>query len=197
MLKHEASYLEGVPSASMYERSFMHRDTVTHVAVAAACEMLLTGSADGHLKFWKKRPGGVEFVKHFRAHKGPIDGELTTVPPPACMSCSCWLKACVHLQCALHCAAAMCNTCDAVTGMAVSNDGSLLVTISRDQSAKVFDVPGFDMVLMLKLPFVPAAAEWIFRVRFCVLWAVKLRLQRLSSITSAWPLLALLVGPLM
>lgn len=48
--------------------------------------------------------------------------------------------------------------------MAVSNDGSLLVTISRDQSVKVFDVPGFDMVLMLKLPFVPAAAEWIFRV---------------------------------
>jgi peptidylprolyl isomerase domain and WD repeat-containing protein 1 len=121
VLKHEASYLEGVPSASMYERSFMHRDTVTHVAVAAACDMLLTGSADGHLKFWKKRPGGVEFVKHFRAHKGPIDG------------------------------------------MAVSNDGALLVTISRDQSVKVFDVPGFDMVLMLKLPFVPAAAEWIFR----------------------------------
>ena len=89
VLEHEASYLEGVPSASMYERSFMHRDTVTHVAVAAACDMLLTGSADGHLKFWKKRPGGVEFVKHFRAHKGPIDGGLTSVPLlPACTSCS-------------------------------------------------------------------------------------------------------------
>lgn len=49
--------------------------------------------------------------------------------------------------------------------MAVSNDGSFLVTISRDQSVKVFDVAAFDMVLMLRLPFVPKAAEWIFRVR--------------------------------
>lgn len=121
VLEHEVAYLEGLPSASMYERSFMHRDTVTHVAVAAGCDMLLTGSVDGHLKFWKKRPSGVEFVKHFRAHKGPIDG------------------------------------------MAVSHDSSLLVTISRDQSVKVFDVPAFDMVLMLKVPFVPKAAEWIFR----------------------------------
>lgn len=54
--------------------------------------------------------------------------------------------------------------------MAVSNDGSLLVTISKDQSAKVFDVAGFDMVLMLKLPFVPSAAEWIHRVRFSAVY---------------------------
>ena len=76
VLEHEASYLEGLPSASMYERSFMHRDVVTCVTVAASCDFLMTGSADGHLKFWKKRPGGLEFVKHFRAHKGPIDGEV-------------------------------------------------------------------------------------------------------------------------
>lgn len=74
MLPHEATYLAGLPSAPMYERSFMHRDVLTCVAVAATNDFLLTGSADGHLKFWKKRPGGVEFVKHFRAHKGPVDG---------------------------------------------------------------------------------------------------------------------------
>ena len=106
MLKHEASYLEGVPSASMYERSFMHRDTVTHVAVAAACDMLLTGSADGHLKFWKKRPGGVEFVKHFRAHKGPIDGGLAAMSPPACTSCSSVPNMGLRMPCALRHAAA-------------------------------------------------------------------------------------------
>lgn len=121
VLPHESTFLAGLPSASMYERSFMHRDVITCVAVAAATDFLLTGSADGYLKFWKKRPGGVEFVKHFRAHKG------------------------------------------SVYGMAVSNDGSLLVTISEDQSAKVFDIAGFDMVLMLKLGFVPAGAEWIYR----------------------------------
>jgi peptidylprolyl isomerase domain and WD repeat-containing protein 1 len=26
----------------------------------------------GHVKFWKKSPEGVEFVKHFRAHLGEI-----------------------------------------------------------------------------------------------------------------------------
>ena len=49
--------------------------------------------------------------------------------------------------------------------MAVSNDGTLLVTISHDQSVKVFDVLNFDMMLMLKLPFVPSCAEWVYRVR--------------------------------
>ncbi len=40
-----------------------------------ATDYLITGSVDGHLKFWKKKPEGVEFVKHFRAHKGAIAGE--------------------------------------------------------------------------------------------------------------------------
>ena len=49
--------------------------------------------------------------------------------------------------------------------MAVSNDGTLLVTISHDQSVKVFDVLNFDMMLMLVLPFVPSCADWVYRVR--------------------------------
>ena len=32
-LAHERLYLEKLPSASMYERSYMHRDVVTHVSV--------------------------------------------------------------------------------------------------------------------------------------------------------------------
>ena len=30
----------------------------------------MTASSDGHVKFWKKKEQGVEFVKHFRAHLG-------------------------------------------------------------------------------------------------------------------------------
>lgn len=30
--------------------------------------------AAGHLKFWKKKGVGIEFVKHFRSHLGPIEG---------------------------------------------------------------------------------------------------------------------------
>lgn len=47
----------------------------------------------------------------------------------------------------------------------MSNDGTLLVTFSHDQSMKIFDVVNFDMMHMLQLPFVPAAAEWVYRVR--------------------------------
>jgi peptidylprolyl isomerase domain and WD repeat-containing protein 1 len=55
----------------MYEMSYMHRDIVTHVAVSAT-SYIITGSIDGHVKFWKKQPEGIEFVKHFRAHMGMI-----------------------------------------------------------------------------------------------------------------------------
>lgn len=34
VLEFEAVYLENLPSAECYEKSYMHRDFVTHVAVA-------------------------------------------------------------------------------------------------------------------------------------------------------------------
>ena len=40
MLPHEAAYVATLPSAEMYERSYMHRDTVTHVAVAQVLPLL-------------------------------------------------------------------------------------------------------------------------------------------------------------
>lgn len=33
---------------------------------------IITSSLDGHLKFWKKQEHGIEFVKHYRTHLGPI-----------------------------------------------------------------------------------------------------------------------------
>jgi peptidylprolyl isomerase domain and WD repeat-containing protein 1 len=46
-------------------------------------EFLITTSIDGHLKLWKKQETGIEYVKHYRAHLGPIlavsasvDGQL-------------------------------------------------------------------------------------------------------------------------
>ncbi|CAK9044987.1 Peptidyl-prolyl cis-trans isomerase CYP71 (PPIase CYP71) (Cyclophilin of 71 kDa) (Cyclophilin-71) (AtCYP71) [Durusdinium trenchii] len=46
----------------------MHRDVV-HLAVCSfATGFLVTGSEDGHVKFWKKQYEGIEFVKHYRAH---------------------------------------------------------------------------------------------------------------------------------
>ncbi len=39
---------------------------------AGGTDFVVTASVDGHLKFWKKVPEGVEFVKQFKAHLGPI-----------------------------------------------------------------------------------------------------------------------------
>ncbi|MEW5307627.1 MAG: hypothetical protein WDW36_010006 [Sanguina aurantia] len=120
VLEFEAQYLAALPCGSMYEKSYMHRDHVTHV-VATASDFVITASADGHLKFWKKQGLGIEFVKLYRAHTGPVDG------------------------------------------LSVSWDGTLCVSISRDQTVKVYDVASFDMIVMLKLPYIPGCVEWVFK----------------------------------
>jgi peptidylprolyl isomerase domain and WD repeat-containing protein 1 len=71
-LDHEAAYVAALPQSASYEKSYMHRDVVTHISVARATDFVVTGSADGHVKLWKKMAGGVEFVKHFIAHLGRL-----------------------------------------------------------------------------------------------------------------------------
>lgn len=73
-LKFEQVYLDNLPNAELYEKSFMHRDEVTHIAVAKSTEYVITASADGHVKFWKKMASSIEFVKHYHAHLGAISG---------------------------------------------------------------------------------------------------------------------------
>ncbi|KAK1287378.1 hypothetical protein QJS10_CPB19g00343 [Acorus calamus] len=119
-LQFEQAYLDSLPSANMYEKSYMHRDVVTHVAVSAA-DFFITGSADGHLKFWKKKGVGIEFAKHFRSHLGPIEG------------------------------------------LAVSGDGLLCCTISNDRAVKIYDVVNYDMMVMIRLPYVPGSVEWVYK----------------------------------
>lgn len=51
--------------------------------------------------------------------------------------------------------------------LALSHDGSLLVSIADDKSIKIFDVANIDMMAMLKLPFLPACAAWIFKASCC------------------------------
>ncbi|CAJ1365812.1 unnamed protein product [Effrenium voratum] len=68
VLKNAHVYLDNLPKGEMYEKSFMHRDVV-HLAVCSnSTGFLITGSEDGHVKFWKKQYEGMEFVKHYRAH---------------------------------------------------------------------------------------------------------------------------------
>jgi peptidylprolyl isomerase domain and WD repeat-containing protein 1 len=47
--------------------------------------------------------------------------------------------------------------------MQVSVDGLLCCTISSDHSVKIYDVVNYDMMFMMRLPFVPGAIEWVYR----------------------------------
>ncbi|XP_015779408.1 PREDICTED: peptidylprolyl isomerase domain and WD repeat-containing protein 1-like [Acropora digitifera] len=77
VLEFEKVYLRNLPSAESYEKSFMHRDVVTHILVTVT-EFLITASCDGHIKFWKKQEEGIEFVKHFKVHLGKYCGSLAS-----------------------------------------------------------------------------------------------------------------------
>jgi peptidylprolyl isomerase domain and WD repeat-containing protein 1 len=119
VLDFERVYVDGLPCADEYEQSYMHRDVVTHTCVAGSLDFIVTASADGHVKFWKKLPRSIEFVKHYKA----------------------------HLQ--------------AITSMTVSCDDTRLCTASEDKSVKIYDVPNYDMIHMLKLPYVPGVTCWV------------------------------------
>merc|ERR1719330_204874 len=55
VLKNAHVYLDNLPKGEMYEKSFMHRDVVAFVASSITNGFLVTGSIDGHIKFWKKQ----------------------------------------------------------------------------------------------------------------------------------------------
>jgi len=67
----ELTLLENLPAADRYEKSYMHRAQVVFTTVTKS-NFIITSSTDGHVKFWKKQDGGVEFVKDYRAHLGDI-----------------------------------------------------------------------------------------------------------------------------
>jgi peptidylprolyl isomerase domain and WD repeat-containing protein 1 len=116
VLPHEKLYLEHLPAADRYFKSFMHRDVV-NFSVMTKCvaksvlrsrltlelrtDFLITASIDGHVKLWKKQDAGIEFVKHYRAHLSPI------------------------------------------VSISASDDGQLFASVAEDGSAKVFDVVNF------------------------------------------------------
>ena len=70
--------MQKMPTGKRYEKSFMHRDTVSHVLASQKNGMIFTGSVDGYLKFWKKGQVGIEFIKTFRAHLHKITGMAIT-----------------------------------------------------------------------------------------------------------------------
>ena len=86
-IENEALYIQNLPSSEAYEKSYNHRDIVTHVAVTPLTDFLITASCDGYIKFWRKIFGGIEFVKRIRAHVGNV--QHLCVDSTGKLLCSC------------------------------------------------------------------------------------------------------------
>ena len=50
----------------------MHWDVLSCIKVDTEGEYIVTSSVDGHIKFWQKTFKLIDFVKHFKAHRGCI-----------------------------------------------------------------------------------------------------------------------------
>ncbi|RXI04749.1 hypothetical protein DVH24_039023 [Malus domestica] len=184
-LQFEHAYLDALPSAQMYEKSYMHRDVVTHVAVSSA-DFVVTGSVDGHLKFWKKKAIGIEFAKHFRSHLGPIEGLAVSYSSTLlhvqmglkfqdpkisqiynrcklCRNVLEWRTGQLHLGTIQAIPFTGDGSSAGLSLEMVSVDGLLCCTISNDKSVKIYDVVNYDMMVMIRTEFVPGAVEWVYK----------------------------------
>ena len=101
--------LQDIPTSEHYQVSYMHRSTVTHCCASLRHGYVITGSADGVVKFWKRvsntatagtKGGGtassaagvgssgadgtnsrcLEFVKSYSSHVGPLLALCTSQP---------------------------------------------------------------------------------------------------------------------
>lgn len=66
-----------IPPTTLPELCHISQDTLTrpplfrHVyLICKRSDFIITTSADGYLKFWKKTDHGIEFVKQYRSHLG-------------------------------------------------------------------------------------------------------------------------------
>ena len=67
----------------------MHREQVSHVLVSSRRDFVFTASVDGFLKFWRKIPQGIEFVKTFKVNMAPITAMALSAPTEHRLATSC------------------------------------------------------------------------------------------------------------
>ncbi|KAH0494063.1 hypothetical protein TgHK011_000697 [Trichoderma gracile] len=85
VLPYEKLYISALPKSVRYSKSLMHKEQVLFATWTPLTDFLITSSADGVVKFWKKIGKGIEFVKQFKAHNGTITS-VSYVP-----KCVCWV----------------------------------------------------------------------------------------------------------
>lgn len=65
-------HLNRLPGSECYEHSYMHKEDLSCICISTVTNIILTGSQDGVIKFWRKVFNGIEFAKQYRAHISPI-----------------------------------------------------------------------------------------------------------------------------
>lgn len=122
---------------------------VLTILFLCSTDFVVTGSVDGHVKFWKKQDEGVEFVKHFRCHLGNIQGLCTN-----------------------HTGSLLCSVSNdkSIKVFDVINFGKVLTTFASVLGlyrfmSKILNVDFIcsDMINMIKSDYTPLTCEWIHR----------------------------------
>ncbi|EPE04786.1 cyclophilin-type peptidyl-prolyl cis-trans isomerase [Ophiostoma piceae UAMH 11346] len=72
ILQHEKLFVSALPTSRRYSKSLMHKEQLSFLTLTPGTDFLITTSVDGVVKFWKKVADGIEFVKQFSAHQGPV-----------------------------------------------------------------------------------------------------------------------------
>jgi len=75
---HITTQLTRLPSAHLYERSYLHLTPITYLTITPHTDFLITCSSDGILKLWKRTFEGIEFIKQYRSHSLPEKSNSTT-----------------------------------------------------------------------------------------------------------------------
>ena len=76
-----------LPTSTLYEKSYMHRDPVTQIHCSIETDFIITVSSSGGgvVKFWKKIFHGIEFVKSFSCGSNIVDSVISSSGRELCV----------------------------------------------------------------------------------------------------------------
>lgn len=136
---------QALPDSPHYERSFMHRDTISCIKFSRPTNFLLSASIDGHVKFWKKK-----------------DKDLATASDPSSRSDKVSLQQKAQLAQessrdltflgeSIEFVKQYRSHVGSVDILALSNDHLIACSAcTKEKSLKIYDVPNFDMISIHK-----------------------------------------------
>ncbi|KAG5357922.1 Peptidyl-prolyl cis-trans isomerase cyp15 [Yarrowia sp. B02] len=134
----KGSFPQTGPDHAHYNQSFQHKAPVTGVTDCSGSkkDFVATSSADGVVKFWHKKGPRKDFTGEAE------DSEVVETTGIE------FVKEFVAHS-------------GAIVAVEVSTSGRYMASCGADQTVRVFDVAGFDLINTIELGFAPKCAAWI------------------------------------